>query len=245
MDLPFAKKIVAVAAAGLLASLLSTLTLAAPAQAAPPVVAPDTADIYAGTFVAPDLLANDSDPDGDPLEVCRLQEVLEGPVVFGELDGLPVVFAEPGTTGTFTFTYYACDFETLVPGTLTVNVKASPRMRVKVVKLRRPGKLRVVNRNPFPVVFAWGHAREEEPDAVVRIAKRKARVITVRRTAITWVAFNLANGSQKVGYTKRIRLPEGTDALPPSPHPGRVEARPDLRGLLHDLGWLAPGGIRR
>lgn len=119
------------------AVLISALavTLAAPAQAAPPVVVDDEVTIYAGTLNFPDLLANDSDPDGDDLDVCRIREVMEPPVGFMDPLGIQILVADPGTSGVFEFTYYACDYATLVPGTLTVTVKPSPKAAVTAKKL--------------------------------------------------------------------------------------------------------------
>lgn len=238
-----AAKIATLASTALVTSLLGVVALAAPAQAAPPIVAPDTFTVHAGTVTDLDVLANDSDPDGDPLAVCRVKEVLDGPVLFAQLDGVPVVLADPRTTGTFTFTYYACDFETLVPGTITVHVKPPVKMRLKVVKLdRRPGKVRVVNKGRFPVAFAWGHAEETDPDGEIRIGKKKSRVITVRRRAITWVALDPVHEVFRIGFLKGIRLPRGVKELPPSPNPNKV-SRPGngLRDLLQRGDWLPRG----
>ena len=238
-------KIATLASTGLVAGLLGAVTLAAPAQAAAPVVGPDKLTIYANTLQMPDLLANDSDPDGDVLEICRIKEVLDGPVLFAEFLGFPIIAAEPGTSGTFTFTYYACDFETLVPGTVTVTVKPSPKMNLKVTKIKnRPGKVRVVNKNPFAIDFAWGHAREDEADKEIRVAKGRTRVITVRRSAITWLAVNGNNGSEKLGYLKGIKLPQGKKKLPPSPRP-RTDAQAPLLDSLQSKHWLAAGHTLR
>lgn len=230
-----------------LAALLSStalvsalaVTLAAPAEAAPPVVVDDELTIYANTIHFPDLLANDTDPDGDDLKVCRLQEVLEPPVLFVDLLGMPVVGAESGTSGVFEFTYYACDYETLVPGTLTVTVKPSPKMALTLTKLKkRPGKLRITNKGGFGVDFAWGHANRAVPDGTIRLGKKSSKVITVRRTAITWYAFNEDNGAEKSGYLRGITLPKKGKQLPPSPRPRYVSA--PLFGLTDSASLSTP-----
>ena len=47
---------------------------ASPAQAAPPVTGADSASMYAGNAVEVDVLANDTDADGDDLAVCRIAD---------------------------------------------------------------------------------------------------------------------------------------------------------------------------
>lgn len=238
-------KIATLVSTGLLTSLLGTVVLAAPAHAAPPVVGDDTINIYANTVHMPDLLANDTDPDGDVLEICRTKGADEGPVYFIDFLGIPMLIADPGTRGTFTFTYYACDFETLVPGTVTVNVKPSPKINIKVTKLKnRPGRVRVVNKNPFALDFAWGHARADDPDGQVRLAKKGKRVIKVRRTAITWAAMNGNNGAERYGFLKGIKLPKGKKSLPPSPRP-RTGVKVSLLDSLQSKHWLTPGPTLR
>lgn len=211
-------RLAAVLSATLVASTLA-LTVAAPAQAAPPVVVDDEMTVYANTVHLPDLLANDTDPDGDELAICRIKEVMNDRVIFTNLLGMPILGFAPGVSGTFTFTYYACDFETLVPGTLTVHVKKNPKVDVKVTKLKKPGKVRVTNRSGFPLDFAWGHAEKARPDGTVRVGKKSSRVITVRRTAITWVAGNEQYGAEKYGFLGGIKLPKGKKSLPASPRP--------------------------
>ncbi|GGD08033.1 Ig-like domain-containing protein [Nocardioides daphniae] len=237
-------RLAALLATGLVASTLGALSLAAPANAAPPVVVDDTITMYENTIALPELLANDTDPDGDVLEVCRIQEVLEGKVMFGDLLGMTVLLADAKSAGTYTFKYWACDFETLVPGTLTVVVKPSPKMNVSVTKIKnRPGKVKVVNKNDFFVDFAWGHADKANPDKQIRIGKKKTKIISVRRKAITWVAANENNGSMKVGYLRGIKLPKKPKPLPPSPRPRYFSPLKAFWGTgstgAYD-GWLSP-----
>ncbi|QCC76314.1 hypothetical protein [Nocardioides daphniae] len=81
-------------------------------------------------------------------------------------------------------------------------------MNVSVTKIKnRPGKVKVVNKNDFFVDFAWGHADKANPDKQIRIGKKKTKIISVRRKAITWVAANENNGSMKVGYLRASSCP--------------------------------------
>lgn len=222
-------------------ALVSALavTLAAPAQAAPPVVVDDELTIHANTVHFPDLLANDSDPDDDELKICRIREVVDPPVAFIDFLGSPVVFAEPGTSGVFELTYYACDYETLVPGTLRVTVKPSPKADVAVKKLpKRPGKVRVTNRSSFPLQLAWGHAGSLT-DGKTMLGKKKSTVISVRRTAIAWGVYNDVNGAERFGFLKGIKLPKKVKKLPPSPRPRATVTSVDDLLAARTLGTQA------
>lgn len=123
--------------------------------------------------------------------------------------------------GTYTLTYYACDFDHLTPGTLTVVVKKAPRIKLSVTRTKRPGHLRVVNRNGFPVQFMWGSIDEKKPDGRVRFTG--STVVDVRRRSLIWFAFARRSPFPKVGIVRGIALPKGTEALPPgAPQAGQL-----------------------
>lgn len=196
------------------------LLLGAPAYAAEgsaPITAPDRVTTQEGALKVVDVLANDTDADGDELVVCRMGDLPDGlEVVSGDLVGKDprslAIFA--GRPGTYAITYYACDFDYLTPGTLTVVVAKAPRIKVSVTKLaQRPGHLKVVNRSGFPVRFLWGSADERKPDGNVRVV-RKA-VITVQRRSIVWYAGSRRTADLDFGMVRGIALPEGSEVLPP------------------------------
>ncbi|MBJ7356055.1 Ig-like domain-containing protein [Nocardioides sp.] len=203
------------AAATLLTMALSALGLAvtAPAaQAAPPVTVPDATSMYAGNVREVDVLANDSDADGkDDLAVCRMGEktyrhVFADPV--GE--GLLFIYANPeAKPGTYTFTYYACDFETLVPGTVTVTIEPEPEVTAKALP-GKPGKIKVTNPADVKIRFLYGSFEEEEPDGTVKVTKNSSVVLNVRRTRIDWIAYTRKGEFIRQGTIKNITLPPGT-----------------------------------
>jgi hypothetical protein len=84
-----------------------------------PVALDDTASTAPGTAVVVDVLANDTDGNGDPLLVVGLTQPANGlaTVVTGGVEYIP----EAGFTGTNTFTYRASD-GTLESNTATVTV---------------------------------------------------------------------------------------------------------------------------
>lgn len=77
----------------------------------PPVANPDTFDVILGTSTELDLLANDSDPDGDPIAIIASSpRTLEGGTT-EVIDGGQAVRYEPdeGFTGTDSFNYVITD----------------------------------------------------------------------------------------------------------------------------------------
>jgi hypothetical protein len=172
-----ARWLTTIAAAALL------LGLGAPAYAAtgaPPVTNPDVVQVRAGDFATADVTANDKDPDGDQLQVCRLGPVpraLEAAVADGQL----VLVTSLRAHGTYTLTYYACDDSYLTAGTVTV-VVGPPRPSFDIQPVARAGKhdvvLKLVNtyRNKT-FRCAWGPLHSDrvvgratvKPDTTVRV----------------------------------------------------------------------------
>lgn len=73
-----------------------------------PVAMDDTADVPEDTPTDIDVLANDSDPDGDPLVVTEVVQPENGTVSINP-DGTLRYTPEPGFVGTDSFTYEVCD----------------------------------------------------------------------------------------------------------------------------------------
>lgn len=195
---------------GLVASSAAILATAGTARAAEPVVVGDAVSGYAGAIVEVTPLANDSDPDGDDLAVCRVADSPYKKVTFFEVDDQVVLFLDPRIkSGTYTFTYYACDFETLVAGTITLTVKKAPKIKAKALP-GRPGMIKVTNPAGFRIVFLYGSFKNENPDGVVKIARNSAVTFRVRRTTIDWVAYAPRNGFSAMGHVRGIKLPPGT-----------------------------------
>lgn len=78
----------------------------------PPVAAADAYTVAAGTILsvpaASGVLANDSDPDGDPLTAEKVADPTYG-VVYLSPDGAVIYVPASGFSGTDTFTYRASD----------------------------------------------------------------------------------------------------------------------------------------
>jgi hypothetical protein len=196
---------------GLLVSSAVVALGAGPAQADPPVTMPDSARLFPGNAAEVEPLENDSDPDGDELAVCRVADSPYKKVsLLSAGDSLLFLTSPRVRPGTYTFTYYACDFETLVPGTITLTVVEPPRITAKALP-RQPGKIKIKNRADFKIRFLYGDFDEEEPDGIVKLVKNSSVTISVRRTKIDWVAYS-ARGFEFLGqgHVRGIELPPGT-----------------------------------
>jgi hypothetical protein len=200
---------------GALGALLSTtvgllvgLVAVPPAQAAtgsPPTTAPDAVSVYQGNFVPVFPVKNDHDPDNDLLTICRIgTEHYKGLDVGSFGDEFDVGVSPNAKPGSYTFTYYTCDYSYLVPGTITVTVQELPE--IKVTPLGR-GQIRVKNPFDFKIRFLYGSFREGAPDGKVLIAPGAKVVLPVVREKIDWVAYNrkgtLFCGT---GHVKGIKL---------------------------------------
>jgi hypothetical protein len=154
----------------------------------PPVTTPDSGKVFQGGFTEVQPVNNDHDPDNDQLTICRL-----GTEHYAGLSALFVendwaVFAKRrAKPGTYTFTYYACDYSYLTPGTITITVEAVPKITVKKIA-SNPGHLRVTNPSNYKVRFLYGSFKEDRPDGSLLIGKDSKVVITVHRTRIDWIA---------------------------------------------------------
>ena len=207
------------------ASAVALAGLATPAAGAPtgsaPVTQDDAVEVVLGGVGELDVLANDSDPDGDDLAVCRLADVPERLGVQTMDDGSLVIFPMGRRARTYTFTYYACDLEQLTPATVTVTTVAPPPVKIQVLKADRPGRLRVTNRGSFPLHYLWGSYKKDRPDGRVRIAPHTTEVVEVRRRSVIWVALNSRKGAFRLGIVRGIEHRPGADLLPPgAPRPG-------------------------
>jgi hypothetical protein len=159
------------------------------------VTVPDNVTMFPGGFIELKPTANDQDADGDRLAVCRLGDEhyrrIEAELYRSKL----VIFAKPSVKpGSYTFTYLACDFSYLVPGTITVTIGKAPHIDVHKVA-GRPGRVRVSNPADFPIRFLYGSPKAQRPDGNVRVGAHKSKVVRVDRPTIIWVAITIGTPS--------------------------------------------------
>jgi subtilisin len=84
-------------------------TAAPPAPPSPPVASDDSASTPQDTAVTIDVLANDTDANGDPLTVTNLGTPSSGTTTFNESKTAVIYTPNAGFTGTDSFTYTAHD----------------------------------------------------------------------------------------------------------------------------------------
>lgn len=206
----------------------ATLTPQAASAAAPPAPKNDSVSFFAGASKLVNVLGNDVDADGDKLAICRLGAVPDALTAFKTDDefgedlgeGAGSIFVHGTRPGTYSFTYYACDFQTLVPATVTVTIKPV-LLRVRKVE-DRPGRVRIINDGNFRMRFMWGKWDNEEPDGSVLVPAHSRVGISVRRPSIFYVAFSPRTGAIKFGNVRRIELPAGVKPLRPGAAPPEV-----------------------
>ena len=209
---------------------LTALSPAVPAAHAaiggPPVTTPDTVTVLQANIAAVKPVNNDHDPDNDLLALCRLgTEHYKGLEVDSFGDELDVFAKAKAKPGTYTFTYYACDYTYLVPGTVTVTVQELPKVPVEKIA-SRPGALRVTNPTTFAMRFLYGSFDADEPDGSVLIAKGDTIVIPVHRTRIDWIATSRRGDVYLgTGHVSGIKL---------GPAAGRTAPHVTLSGRLVD-----------
>lgn len=187
-----------VAAAALVLGVLATAPPSYAVTGAAPVTTPDHVIVRAGDGVPVDVTANDTDPDGDELQVCRLDpppRALRGTSV---VDGQLYVGAGERARGTYTLTYYACDRSYLTAGTLTVKVRPpAPTVTVEPVR-GLPGKVRIVNTfkdRTFHCTWRALGARRDE--GRVDVAPRSSVVVRVHEAN---VEFECRGGNRVYGF---------------------------------------------
>lgn len=182
-----AGRLAATVAASVLVALLPAGLLVGQASAAPsgaaPVTQPDRLAIWAGGHGTVDAAANDSDPDGDRVAVCRIGRLPRGVSAFIDDDGALGIGARPVLARTTVrVTYFACDRERLTPGVVTVRVRREPRVSVRYTSPRGTA-VRVVNAAPFPVMLhlhEYGDGLTDEGRTRrLRVDTRTHRVVRV------------------------------------------------------------------
>lgn len=210
------------AAASALVVVAAGLALAPPAAATPPVTQDDHKWMYPNQARVIDVLANDSDPDGDDLDVCRLAPIPEDADYYVAVeDGSLLVFTGEATDD-IVLTYYACDYETLVPATLTISFREIQPITVE--KAARPGRLRVTNDNDRTVAFLYGSFDEPRPDGRVKVPAHGTVVVVVERHRIDWIAIIARSVLAGIGHVRGIELP-GDRRRTAAPRLTRAEAR--------------------
>jgi hypothetical protein len=220
-----------------LGATLATVTPAYAAEPDPqaPVVVDDTVTMWPGQIRLVDVLANDTDPDGDgsDLALCRFPEPdlssgrLPAVMAFpsGESPGSLVVLADPRAQGIHEIEYRVCDYDFLVPATLTVAIRDVAPVDVAKAPGQR-GKLTVTNENDQPIRFLFGDPRARRPDGKVVVPAHETVTVKVQRKRIVWIGVIGRDGIADYGRVHHIKL-QGDPLPPPHGHTGGLRAGSD------------------
>ena len=152
----------------------------------PPVAQNDSANVNSGVPATINVLANDTDPDGDTLRVISSQPPQHGSIVWND-DGTATYVSHPGYAGTDSFTYTISD-----PAGLT----SAATVTITVVIPNRPPNVNAdsAETNTRTAVLIGVLANDWDPDYPT----------TLRVQSITTPAHGTAvinNGFQSVTYT--------------------------------------------
>ena len=177
-----------------------------------PVTKNDRVVVRGGGVVLADVLANDSDPNGDRLEICRL-EIPDGVplnngstlLLVGDSDeDFPeplVVSADRFTPGRYEITYYACDLDYLTPATVTVIVKRTRPVRARKVG---PHAVRFTNPDNRPVRVFYADGRLAGEGATVRLPAGASKRVRVDVRSIWWFASARDGGQAGQGTVRGL-----------------------------------------
>jgi hypothetical protein len=176
-----------------------------PTTLAPPTPHRDSLDLWVGGRIqARHLLRNDTDPQGQSLDICRYDDnVLAAPgtpYVRASLDdGKLTVTSRRRVAGTFDVDYYVCNAGRLAPAQLRVHLRWAEPL---VVHRLGPGlsSVRVHNPNGVLALLAVGakHARS----IAGPVPAHSTRILHVSLRKHVWRGFALPS----YGYAGRGRL---------------------------------------
>ncbi|CAN5369115.1 hypothetical protein BH11ACT8_BH11ACT8_31940 [soil metagenome] len=182
------------ATAALVAGVLATPAAYADEATDAPITHNDTVRIDGGAGSVANVLRNDTDPNGDDLAICRVSVPDSAPLYADIFDNQLYVSSARNRTGTYEITYYACDFDYLTPGTLTVKVtKVPPVQATKIAG--HPGRVKFRNPGTKKVVVLYGNRHEDAPDGQVGVVAHGSRAISTPRRNLFYIAYIRSTGS--------------------------------------------------
>lgn len=171
----------------------------------PPTAVADARKVWAGLEEI-DALANDSDPAGGRLDICRV-DVRDRRLVAAPIAGQLLVDTTRARAGDHTVTYYACNAHRLAAATLTLTVRHAKPLVVHVVQRHRSA-VRVHNPNPVRAMIAIvSPVGDGEMDVnVFRVRPRHTRWVPVHHRYALWIGIIGTGGDGGNGKLRDVPL---------------------------------------
>jgi Big-like domain-containing protein len=161
-------------------ALLLSVPAAHATTGSPPVTVPDQVTLRLNEEIVVDVAANDTDADGDRVQVCRLGEL---PRELGSThvhDGKVVLVADSVASAPLVITYYACDTSYLTSGTLTVQILRQPASLAMHLLTAKPYRVKIANRYTQRVFHCrWRSFGAREVEGKVTVAPGAVEVVRV------------------------------------------------------------------
>lgn len=177
-----------------------------PTTVLPPTPQADTVHWWSGAWGRVPVTDNDTDPQGQPLDVCRLGPDAIAPPVTSNLsvdvvEGRLYLGARRHASGTVLVPYYVCNSGRLAPTVLRVELRQADPLVVHPVA-GAPAQVRVRNHNVVPVLFVVGIS-PGGGEILGRVGDHAARTFHLPRAAHFWEGMIGRSG----GYAGSGRLP--------------------------------------
>lgn len=164
----------------------------------PPVAVNDTATTQPSTAVTVNVLANDSDPENQPLTITAVTQGTNGTVT---TNGAAVIYTpNTGFSGTDTFTYTISDGQVPTPGTATATVTVT--VIGNLAPTANPDSATVAEDGTVTVsVLANDSDPENQPLTVTAVTQGANGTVTTNGTTVTYKPNANFNGSDSFTYT--------------------------------------------
>lgn len=171
----------------------------------PPVARDDSATVDAGSSVLIDVLANDSDPDGDDIEIVDPGDPRNGTV---SLEGTRIRYRpDRSFSGTEEWTYSIRANGVIDRATISVRVRAAPTNGAPVARDDGPYDVQAGGKRDLPIL-----ANDSDPDGdpleIEIVSGPSSGTLSVGSSSVTYV--HTSSGSASTDrFTYRVVDPDG------------------------------------
>lgn len=178
-----------------LTSNVATVTLTVPSPSQPPVAVDDSATTTLNQSVLVDVLANDSDPENDPITLVSAGQPTHGSTVIedGQIRYIPA----PNYTGSDSFTYLISSNGGFDEGTVLVTVETGNRAPVAVSDNVQTVEDTAVTFDPT----ANDTDGDNDPITLVSVSGETKGTVVINGNQVTYTPNPNINGLDTLSYT--------------------------------------------